>query len=572
MIRKAIVIIFILFIIAIGVAIYFWRQTSVARDLMIDLDVPIEQISLGVPFRFGVNISNDSNSILQDVKLTITLPEGIVFVGSSPEKTTDYKNLGNLGVGSLTKEEFKLMAISGEKTIKKIKTSVNYLPSAIGSRFEKSTEVNLNLGRAAISLDLAMPKKVFSGEEFEIRVSAKNVSAVDFSDLILKIEYPPTFSFRDSTLKPDFDNNTWELGGLLKNSETSLSIFGNVIGPDNAFFDFKADLETDFLGISYLIGSLSGVVSISPSPLSIAINLNEDPDYITVFDDELNYALTYTNNTDIGLKDVVITAQLIGEMFDFRTLITDASFRSSDQTLIWNAANTPSLALLSPGDSGLIEFRLKTKSNYPIKRLSDKDFVLKIDSRIESPTVPYYVTAEKTVGLAKLETKVSGYVSIETKGFFRDAPAKILNKGPFPPQVGKPTNYTIHWLITNYSTDVSNVEVRAFLGGNVKSTGIIKSNIPSLPVYNERTQEMVWQIDRIPATKGVINKPIEAIFQVEATPSLADVGSYLTLIQPTSLKATDLFTGLDLGSSDEEVTTNLPDDPSVAGQFGVVSE
>lgn len=571
-IRKAIFIILLFLIVAIGIFYFFWRQTSEVRDLTINLDAPREQILLGVPFRLGVNISNDSNSILQDVKLSINLPQGMVFVGSSPEKNTDYKNLGNLGMGSLTKEAFNLMAISGEKTIKKIRVVVNYLPLAFGSRFEKSAEVDLIIGGPAISLDLVMPTKVFSGEDFEIKVSAKNISSVDFSDLVLKMEYPPTFSFRDSTLKPDFSNNTWDLGGLLRGSATDFTISGNVIGPDNSFFDFKAVINTDVLGISYPINSRLVSLFISPSPLSIDISLNENPDYIAFPGDDLNYVLTYTNNTDIGLKDVVISAQLIGEMFDFGSLTTNASFRSSDQTLIWNAANTPVLALLAPGESEVVEFRLRVKSDYPIKRLSDKNFVLKVNAQIESPTVPYYVTAEKTIGVAKLETKVAGRISVDTRAFFRDAPAKILNKGPFPPRVGQPTNYTIHWLITNYSTDVSNVEVRAFLGGNVEFTGIVKSNISSLPVYNERTQEMVWQIDKIPATKGVIDKPIEAIFQVEATPSITQIDQYMILIQPTSIKATDMFTDTILTGGDVEETTRLPDDLTVAGQMGLVRE
>lgn len=571
-IRKAIIIIFVFLLIGAGAVYYFWRQASVARGLTLEIKAPEEQILLGVPFAIIVNVGNESSSLLQDVKLTVNLPEGLVFAGSPPEKNVDYKNLGNLGAGSLTKEEFKLMAISGEKTIKKVRASVNYLPTALGSRFEKSGEVDLIIGNPAITLDLAMPKKIFSGEEFEIQVSARNISDTDFSGLELKMEYPPTFTFGKSTLVPDIGNNVWDLGGLMKGSETSFTISGNVIGPDNAFFDFKADIETIILGRSYTINHRSAVLSIAPSPLSIAISLNENPEYIVSLGDELNYTLIYANNTDVGLRDVIIKAKLIGEMFDFPSLITTASFRSTDNTLIWNAANTPGLAVLSPGASGTVDFRLKAKSAYPIKRLSDKNFTLKVEAEIESPTVPYFVTAEKTVGLAKLENKVSGKVLIDTKVFFRDAASGILNKGPFPPRVNQLTNYTIHWLISNYSTDVSNVEVKAFLGGNVRFTGVAKSNINVLPTYNERTQEMTWAIDKIVATKGVIDKPIEAIFQVEATPSVEQVGQYITLIQSTTIKATDLFTSQPLTSSDFEVTTSLPDDLTVAGQKGLVQQ
>jgi len=417
-----------------------------------------------------------------------------------------------------------------------------------------------------------MPKRVFSGEDFDIKISARNISDVDFSGLELKLEYPPTFTYKKATLEPDTGNNVWDLGGLMEGSETSFVITGNVIGPDNAFFDFKADIETIILGRPYTINRRSAVLSISPSPLSIAISLNENPEYIASAGDNLNYTIIYANHTDVGLRDVIIKAKLVGEMFDFTTLDTNASFRATDNTLTWSAANTPELTLLAPGATGMVEFNLKAKETYPIRRLSDKNFMIRVEAEIESLTVPYFVTAEKTVGMAKLENKVSGKIAITTKVFFRDAVSGILNKGPFPPRVNQPTNYAIHWLITNYSTDVSNIEVKAFLGRNVKFTGNAKSNINILPIYNERTQEMTWTIDKIAATKGVIDKPIEAIFQVEATPSVDQVGQYITLIQETRLRATDLFTNQALTSNYFEVTTSLPDDLTILGQSGLVQQ
>ncbi len=552
----------------IGGGIFFWLQIRSARGLSIDLVAP-EQVLVGVPFDLKINISNNSDNILKEARLSLSLPEGMVFLGSSAQKNIEYRELGNLGPGSLSQELFRLMVISGENSIKRFKASVIYLPASLGASFEKEKALDIAVDGLGLVLDVTTPTKVFGGEDFTAEVFYKNVSQEDYRNLQLIAEYPPTFNFIKSDLPPDVGNREWLLGDLRKGSENRLKITGHLIGPDETFFDLKINIKATFLGESYLISSRTATISISPSPLSLKINLNEDPDFIAYPGDILNYTLNYANDTDISLRDVVIEAQLIGSMFDFSRLNTFAHFRSVDQTLVWNVANTPELALIPAGASGLVSFELRVRPDYPIRRLNDKNFTLRVSAKIESPTVPQFVAATRTLSIAKLETKVAGQTKVDARGYFRDADSGILNQGPFPPRVNKPTNYTIHWRIQNFGTDVSNAEVKAFLGPNVRMTNITKTSTGfASPQYNERTQEIVWQIEKIPATKGVIDPSPEAIFQIEATPSQA--GNYWPLIGETTLKATDDFTGGILISKDFPITTSLPDDPTVSSQQGIV--
>jgi len=209
---------------------------------------------------------------------------------------------------------------------------------------------------------------------------------------------------------------------------------------------------------------------------------------------------------------------------------------------------------------------------YPIKKLSDKDFILKVAAEISSPTVPYYVASDKTIGLADFETKVVGAAIISSQAFFRDNASGIINKGSLPPKVNMPTNFTIHWQITNYSTDIKNVEVKAYLQSGVRWTNNVKSNISSMPTYNERTQEVVWQINNIAATKGIISQPIEAIFQVEATPNVAQVGENLPLLSQTILRAVDEFVNVDLTASALSLNTQLLSDANFDQTTALVTQ
>jgi hypothetical protein len=101
-------------------------------------------------------------------------------------------------------------------------------------------------------------------------------------------------------------------------------------------------------------------------------------------------------------------------------------------------------------------------------------------------------------------------------------------------------------------------------------TGQVKSNSATVPLWNERTREITWAIDRILATKGVIGDPTEAVFQVRAVPTFEQVGRAEPLMTETKLAATDEFTGGVLEFADPALTTALPDDPTVGQSAGIV--
>lgn len=547
----------------------YWNRSRIGDSLGLEIKGS-QQVALGSPFDIKVTVTNKSSSILNDSRLTLELPEGIVFVGSPASKNVDIRELGAVGQGSVIEESFRLLVTSGENTLKRVTASLSYLPSSIGSRFEKEADFDMSIGKPALRLDLIVPEKVLSGEEFEIEVGYENTSNSEFSDLNLRLEYPPVFKYKSATLEPDAGTNVWRLGALHPGSDMKFKISGVMIGPDNSFFDLRAFIETEINGETYTVSENFANMSISPSPLSLQIFLNESADYVGAKGDLLNYTLSYSNNTDVGLRDVIIKAKLTGAMFNFGTIATEATYRSIDNTLLWDEANTPGLRLVQPGDSGTVNFSIALRDSYPIRRLADRNFTVKVDAEIESPTVPYYLAAERTLGLASVEHKVRGETEIKALGFFRDAASGVVNAGPFPPQANKPTQYTIHWKITNFSTDVSNVLVRAFLDGDTRFVKVVKSNIPEVPVYNPRTQEITWNISSIRATRGVLDTPVEAIFQVESTPSTNLVGKHAPLIQATNLSATDEFTGLTLTSSAPSISTALPDDPTVDYQTGLV--
>jgi len=527
-----------------------------------------DEVMAGVPFDLKVEFSNQIDSVLKNVSIIITLPDGAVFAGSGEEKLVDSNDLGDLGQGSLVSENYKIIFLKGIGEKNKIKALVSY--SSGSSKYEKESEKEIKILDSGVSVEIKAPEKVFSGEEFDVSVNYKNISEVDFSGLELALEYPANFTFISSDSKADSGNNVWELGDLRKGSEGSFTIIGSVAGPENSPVIFKSNLNFSLNNKKYRIDLKDVNSVISPSPLSLLILLNDKQDYVTRLNDNLKYNIGYINNTDVPLREAVVRVQILGELFDLESLDTKAVFRKTDNTLTWNSSNTPELNYIAPRSAGFVSFSIKTKTNYPVRRLGDKDFILSAKAEIESPTVPEFLNASRTYNVSKIETKVAGDLVLSAKAFFRDAQAGILNKGTLPLKVGQPINFTIHWILKSFATDFNSIEVRAPLKEGVKFTGVAKSNFGNAPVLDEKTNEMVWTLEKLPANKGFVDDPAEVIFQIEATPSGSQIANYMPLLGETIVRSTDTFSSVQKEIRLAQITTALPDDATVGQQGGVV--
>lgn len=557
-------------LVLIGVGGFYFYQALTAKGVVIAIENPKETL-LGVPFTIVVNYGNNGQSLLREAKLSLSLPENLSFVDMSSDQRVQARDIGDLGVGSQGKEEFRVIALKSPQSLQSIGASIDYIASNLGSRFERTASSPLTVNEPAIRVSLSAPEKVLSGEEFQVTVAYENISQYDFSDVELRLDYPATFDFGKSSIPGSEGNYLWRLGDLRAGSKGELIVKGSAMGKADSFLELKSEFSASLQGKRYAVESKSARLSISPSPLSVQVAVNNQTEYIASPGEQLVYTVSYRNNTDVNYRDVVLRARLVGDMYNFQSGNSNGFFSSVDNSFTWNAANTPGFANLQAGESGSVSFSIGLKNDYPIKRLSDKNFTLKVNAQIESPTVPSNVAAKKTISITDIESKVKGKIVAEAKAFFRDASSGILNMGPIPPRVNMTTNYTVHWIVRNYSNDAENLEMSAYLQSGVTFTGEVKSNIVSVPTYNDRTQQVVWKIDRVAATKGVISQPVEATFQVAATPSVAHLSQYMPLLSQAEIRGKDVFTGLDLVSIVSPVNTYLLYDTTLTPQQGIVT-
>ena len=511
---------------------------------------------------------------MKDNQLSMILPENVVY-SEEPGTAVFKQSVGDLKNNEVFQKEISLIVFGPEQTVKDLKMSVSYFPESLGpqARFAKNKTIKVSVRETAVKLNLITAEKVLNNEDFEIQAAYQNISQTDLENLELEISAPSIFTLASSNMPPSAGNDIWTIEKLGKEkSGENLVLHGRVIGAEGGFFEIKASFFMRMGNKKYLLNEKTARLTISSSPLSLEITVNDQRNYLVFEGTSLRYQLNYANNSGVGLNDAIITAQLIGEMFDFKTLNGNGFFSSQNNTITWNTANAPELRLIPAGAKGKVEFQIKTLASYPIHRISDKDFILKVKGEISSPTVPYYIASDKTIGLTTLETKIGGRINLESSVWFNTPESDITNSGPLPPKVNQPTTFTVRWRVKNYATDVSDVEIKSFLQSGARWTGVVKSNIDALPIYNDRTQEIIWKIDNVPAAKGIVNSPIEAEFQIEVTPAVNQIDKALSLLSQTDLTAFDKFASANLKAFSETLNTQMVSDSNFNPRDGLAIE
>ena len=558
-----------------GFTLYLVFRTSENTAIKIEFG-EVGRLEQGTPFDFEVAVLNEESKVLKNAKLAIFLPAGTFFVGEDGDRRVEEKILGDVGPGSLNKETFNLIAMgeTGEKKILQAKLTYAIAPNEKVS-FEIEKDFEVELGESAVGLTVETQEEVSSGEVFEFRVKYKNDSEEDLKNLSLRLDYPPIFKLEKSSVEPDKGENEWDILLLGKGEEREIVVSGSVIGFLGSSFEIPISVLGNFDGQQYTLQVSKTEIKITEAPLSVSIEVignsglkNSEGGYVTRRGDVLKYTLRYKNNSDVNLNNAQVKLKFLGTAYDFSSLRTNGSFNTYDKTVTWNTLNTSEFQNVSAGAGGILGLEVGVRSDLAVQKLGDKNFSLKAEAEIRSANSPSGSVG--LLSLAKLETKMAGEVVADARAFFRDAPSGILNNGDFPPQVGKKTQFTVHWVLKNYYNDISGAEFSARLPAGVKWTGQTKSNSTNQPVYDESNNLVRWKIDRVAATKGVISDPYEGIFQVETMPSAGQVGQILDLLGATDFMAHDDFADVTIGASDVKVDTNLPDDSTVVNSIKVV--
>lgn len=542
-----------------GLIVLMGLMTEPPQGADLEVIAP-QEILVGQPFSLKVQVVNNNTGVIRNGKISIFLPPEISFSGKNIDERVYEEVLGDIDQAGIVNREIDLIAVSGVQSASRIETKLSYFPPGANANFEKTKMTDLVIGAPAVTLDIATPQKALSGGSFETKITINNQSTKDVQEISLSLNFPESYQLHESSASST-GGTTWMIGTLKRGEVKVITFLGSLSGQENDFSNITARLFRKEGMEDYLIGEKIATLSIAAPSLAVSIRPNTRNGFVSL-GEQVQYSVTIKNNAPIALENLTVKATLLGDLFNMNSLTTNALVNGVNNTLSWNTVTSPSLRRLGPGESQILSFSVGVKSRFPIQKQSDKNFVLKVNGSAESPTILPGISSGKTVTLTRTETKVAGTLSLQAKVYYKDPTTGQPAVGPYPPKVNQPTQYTVHWILRNYASDMSRIEISSFLDPYARVVGTPTSNVSSTPLYNPASGQISWKIDRITATQGVLTPPIEAIFRIEATPPSAYATHDLTLLRSTTMKAVDEFVQDTFSLTLLPVLSNLPDDPS----------
>lgn len=539
-----------------GVAGFYIYQYFTTKDATLSVDAP-SRVMEGVPFTVSVSFMNTSKKNLVSPHLSLSLPDGAYATADDSKRVVDIA-VPDTAAGESVKRDFRVIVVGQPLTTYSFTAvaSYQYDAGSLSGTFKKEAVVSVAVGDPAIGINFSAPDKVLSGQDFEVDFSYKNNSDISFSNVSFVLSLPANFTLSNSS--PTLNGSSVVVQQLNPGESGTIVFSGTLAGVAGSYASIGAAVNILVDGRTYALQNNSATIAINASPLALTITASSQSGAVTASGtpvaypgQRINYVLTFTNNSSVTFHDIILEARLTGVILDTSNIrIDNGYFDSTSNTVRWTGSTVPALVSLSPGASGSVSFGVSTLNDYPIHQLSDKNFTVKMDATITSPTVPENVVAASTVGEASMTVLIGGALSFGQQIYAHEPSAVgIKNIGPIPPRVGSVTQYTVHWILATRGTDFANTVVTATLGPGVIWTGAVSANVSSTPSYNDRTQQIVWNVGSLLGGTGVITNAPQAVFQVAVTPQPYMVNNPITLVNGAAVASHDQFINQDISQT-----------------------
>ncbi|MFN7088709.1 MAG: hypothetical protein ACK4NX_02765, partial [Candidatus Paceibacteria bacterium] len=451
------------------------------------------EVKSGETATYEVTFENNSRSTIKDASFSFRVDSGAVFQ-EAEDQTIIYRFVeGELPPGGQRKASVAITFWGKPDDVRKVSFSFRYLLGNFTTRFEATKDINVKITAPSLALGWQVPARVISGDVFNFKLYAENLTDATLKDAKVSVDFPEGFELQDANPKPIPNVAEWELGDLKAKEASEISFLGKMIGQEGKTGRFKARMDIPVRGERIILAQTEEGIAISENPLIISVILNNEKDYIASLAEPLEYRISFKNNFEISLRDVIVKATLESPLFDFSSIETSGAYSSLERTITWHGGNTPNLLSLSPQESGMVSFRVKTRDNF-LQGMKNNE--LKVIAEINSPTKPPSFAGGQLV-FAKVEhiSKVQGKLLFDSKVLRNDPQATFQNAGPIPPRVNQATQYSAHFKVDAIGNDYKDVFIRTILPAGVTFTGRTSGHAGGTEfIYIPRTNEVFWQI------------------------------------------------------------------------------
>ena len=538
-----------------------------------------QSIASGDEVIYILEYKNVEKVILRNVEIIFRYPDGFEFIGATPSPTNNFNSswqIGDLAKNQSGKIEIKGKLIGEVGSIKTINATASFQPENFSSAFKETGSFSGQITSSILEIELTGPDQILPEKKATYKISYRNNSEQDLTNIKVLVEYPANFIFQESTPTPFARpedarnlNNQWLIENLEKKQEGEIEITGG----------YTAELDANQANFKVQIGFLDQATEkfslqqekivtteiIQPNlSLSLIINGSAQNQPIN-FDQALTYSLVYKNLGQKDLDEVSLSVALDSDILDWETLEDKNGGIIDGDKISWTKDQISELDLVRPLTEGTIDFSIRVKKANEVNL--DKDNL--------------QVTSQATAGLEKIgelavedlnitsneiANNINTDIQLKVEGRYFDDDNIAVGTGPLPPVVGQKTTFRIYWSIANSLHDVSNAQVTATLPAGVdwEDKFLVKAGEIK---YSSKNRQVSWTIDKISANKSF--EEVNAWLDVSVIPASQQVRKLLILTDQANLTVIDKLTSSIITKTAKAITSNLEDDP-IGGGRGLV--
>jgi len=557
-----------LFIASAGI---FWFGGPSFREsgVQMSIDGPT-QIGVGDEVTYKIKYSNSTKSKLSNLRFSFSYPDESVVLkdGEVSLYTKETFAIETLEAGQSGEKEFRAFLVGNRGDIKIAKLSLIYAAGNLRTEFQKDASLATTITSIPVSLTLSVPPNQISGQPITYILDYRNETNNSISDLRFVFDYPDGFTYQSATPAGSGDGQTWNVANLNKGQGSRISINGVLNGQQGETKKLSVTLQRRINGAYIDYEKTAGSTVISSPLLGVDVVVNDSKEYTAVTGDTLNYTVKYSNTSNYTLAGVALAVKLEGAMYDIGSLDSGSGyFDGGTNTIIWNSAAISDFSSLGPNKRGQATFKIKTKPGFPSGTAGAQNSFIKATARISTANVPREISDGEVFSTASLITKISSQPTFAQLMYYNDQ--AFSSSGPFPPQVGKETFFTVHWQLVNPGNQVTEARISGVLPAgvnwkNITSVGAGQAEI----TFNKNTSEVVWNIGSLPSGVGIngTNK-YDGSFQISVTPQANQKGSGILLLKNVKFSGIDSFTRQSIIIPANDLTT---DDTADQVEQGIV--
>ena len=531
-------------VLALIAGVIIWRQVEFNQDrVRITVSAPTSMEAVQ-DVQFDINYENVNLVALNNAEIDLYYPAGFMVSKMAPGMAVDGTMI-RLKVGTIPVYGTGKLTLTGKffgarDSLAYLKAVLVYTPSNASSPLQASSQASLALQASPLSVDINTPIEIAAGSMVEYLVTATNTGDTSLPNMRLQITPPEGFIQSDQTPASSEGADVWYIGTIASHQTLSFRVSGTLPGNPGENKTMKADfgvVQADGTFLSF--NAMSRETRLVGTPLVVYQTVNGVPKLNVRPGDQLRYVMNYRNQGPTPLRNIVVTFEMHSDLFNLSAVQSDGgSYDATRRTVTWHVSDHPQLALLNPGDSGSIEFKVPLYETWSPVGAEAINPVLVTVVKVDSTDIPTPLGSNKVIASNRLSLPVITVPSISVD-LAKLTPPAGTTLAPYEQW------FTVHLKVNNTSNILKDARVKALFAPNVHWQANVTPAEEHL-TFNDRTNEVAWDLGGVAVNSGTVNPHREVSFQIQFTPApnqIQNMGQNpLFNDKSIVLSATDAFT------------------------------